>query len=222
MKGILQKADLTPDTGSLKNTPAQYDFIQNVRGYAGIISKRNGIRNISSVPVGVMGIYDIYRDGDPTSPDRILVLDGAGNLWVYQWSEFTSIVSGFQYVIGQGGSLLQQSPNGTWWSIYPVADNRKFAVKEMAAPATTRTTDLVIHQDELFGSIDGSTTWRFGIDNSFPPNAIASQEYGPMLADTTFSTLAFTSAVGLVFELDTLVRYRVGVANDSAITITEL
>lgn len=222
MKGLLQRCDLTPDTGSLKNNAGQYDFIQNVRGYGNLITKRQGVRNVGSVPLGVMGIFDLYRDGDPTSPDKVGIIDGVDTLWIYDWSELTAAAAGFQYLIADGGTFLQQSPNGTWWQIYPVTTGPRLEVKEVAAPSSTRSTDLVVHQGDLFGSLDGSTTWRFFIDNSYPPNACALQQYGPMLADTTFSTLAFTSAVGLVFELDTLIRYRIGVANDAALTITEV
>ena len=215
MKGILQRADLTPDTGSLKNTPGQYDFLQNVRGYGGIIAKRNGIRNITALDGGIMGIFDIYRDGDPTSPDKILVVDGEGNFQIYAWTEFTTV---FNYTVADGGTFAQQSADLNWWSIAPGTNS--ITVTGIAAPATTRATDLVVGQGEIFGSVDGSTTWRYFVANQYPPVANAIQEYGAVSSDTVFSTLAFTSAVGLVFEVDTLERYRVGVNNAGELTIT--
>jgi len=217
MKGLLQRCDLTPDTGSLKNTSGQYDFLQNVRGFGGLIAKRNGILNIDELDAGVMGIFDMYRDGDPTSPDKVLVVDGDGDFQVYDWTELTTV---FNYVISDGGTYYQQSADNSWWQIYPDSGTGQLVVAGVAAPTSTRSTDLIVAQGEIFGSVDGTTTWRFFVENTYPPVANAVQEYGAVSADATFSSIAFTKAVGLVFELDTLERYRVGVDNAGALTLT--
>lgn len=217
MKGLLQRCDLTPDTGSLKNQVGQYDFLQNVRGFGGLIAKRNGVKTIDELDAGVMGIFDMYRDGDPASPDKVLVVDGDGDFQVYDWTEFTTV---FTYVISDGGTYYQQSSDDAWWQIYPSTGTGQLVVEGVAAPASTRSTDLVVAQGEIFGSIDGTTTWRFYIENEYPPVANAVQEYGVVSADATFSSLAFTKACGLVFQLDTLERYRVGVDTAGALTLT--
>ncbi len=217
-KTILQQFTATPDTGSLKNTLAQYDFLQNIQGRTGLGRKRNGVQWRADLDSGCMGIFDLYNDGDPTSLDRVAVITGDGDMEIFRLSELLSM---FTYAIDTGGAFYQQSADNSWWQIAPDSTTGLLSVTGVAAPSSTRSTDLVVEQGHLFGFEDASGIWRMYVNNEYPPSiAPATERHATTSIVTTYTSIAFTKSVGVVFELDTLDRYRLGVDNAGALTIT--
>lgn len=86
-KQVQAGAQLSTDTGELKGAETGFDFLQNVSGFGSHIAKRKAVTHKVTVPSGIMGIFDLLNDGDPKSPDKILVIGAAGIWYTYNWSE---------------------------------------------------------------------------------------------------------------------------------------
>lgn len=86
-KALLKGFETTPDTGMLKNATDEYDFLQNVRGWGGLGSKRRGIQYKQTLTAGCLGLFDLSNNGDPRLSTFCIAIDANGNITTY---DFTS------------------------------------------------------------------------------------------------------------------------------------
>jgi hypothetical protein len=203
-----------PDMGFLKRNDGQYGNLQNVRGWGKLGTKRQGVDTRDTLDYGVMGIFDAFRDGDPTSPNKLFVITQDGSMIVY---DPTELLTTFDWVL-DSVSLYLQSPDLTWWAGIPDSGGT-LNWTASAAPASSQATDFVVAQSQIFGFKDSTGIWRM----SCPASILTIQRYGPTSALTTFSTpLAITTAAGIVFQDSSLNFFKVTIDNSGITTITAI
>lgn len=210
-------ANLESDVGHLKGDPRAWDNLQNIRGWGNFIAKRQGIQNSVSSSYGTMGIFDLRNDGDPLSPDKILVVNTNGDFVLYDFSEFVVV---FDFMFNTGINLNLQAPNNTWFSVRPDEDG-EITTTFIAAPVTTISSDLLILQDEYFGFQMTSNTYRLNVNGTTGELQVSS--YGPSTATTAYSSnQSFVKTVGPVFQDEFLQRWRLSVSNIGELTLTAI
>lgn len=213
------------NVGLTKTRDGEYSVLQNVRGNFKFGSKRRGILGIDVLDNGVLGIFDLKIDGDAASPDKIAVYDGAGDIILYDPSEFNVL---FEFLFESGVYLNLQSPDLDWWEVYPDATTGILQCNGIVAPGTTISADLPVPSNALFGFQASSTKiYRLFVDveeldTEFIP-FIAIEEYSSYASTFTYSSVqAFTTGYGPVFE-DSLSRnQRLSVANGGILNIVEI
>ena len=217
MKYKLTGASASPDTGLLKKEAGEYTFLQNIRGWGGRTAKRTGVQFSASV-TNVMGIFDLQNDGDPTSLDKILVVDGDGDLVLYDYSELVTI---FDYLFSTGITLSLQSSDLNWWDITPNTTTGVISPTVVTAPASTRSTDLSISQSQTFGFIDSTGIWRLQVDSL--DGTVYTTRYATATSTNSFTTnLGFATGVGPVFQDELLTRWRLTVSTAGQLTATAI
>ncbi len=80
---ILTGFSLKPDLGRLKTQVGEYYGLQNIQGRGKAGKKRRGVKPKASFTSGVMGIFDLYNDGDPLSLNKFLVITQGGTFTLY-------------------------------------------------------------------------------------------------------------------------------------------
>lgn len=209
-----QRFHLVADTGRTKVDHGEWQYLQNVRGWGGRGRKRNGVSTVARPNSGVMGFFDIENGAG--SADKILVWLNDGSLVLYDYSELTTT---FDYLM-DGGRLMLQSPDLTWYEVLPNATTALLQTVESAAPSVTRSTDMTVGAGELFGWLGATRVLRAVMPTT---GLVSVREYALALGSQTFSTdLAFDYGSGLVLTDDRLVRRRLAVANGGLIQPIEL
>ncbi len=218
----LKQFQLDTDTGSLDLKPGEYESLQNIRGYGGLGTKRQGVQPRLTLSYGVMGMCDLKVDGDPTSPDRILVVDANGSFILYDYSEF---LASFAYLFATGIKLNLQSPDLNWWALTVNSSTGAINVTGIAAPTGALSADQSIRQDELYGFAFATGIWRLSVvATGLGTPSIQTREYALSSATTTYSTaVSFNTGYGPVFQDDTgTQRWRLSIANGGATQITSI
>lgn len=209
-KTILTEFKAVPDQGNLKRLPGEYAFTQNARGWGKRGKKRAGVQTRVTLAYGIMGIFDVKVDGDPLSPDKIMVYDNNGTITFYEFSELTSI---FDFLFDTGSSLNLQSPNLNWYNITVTAGGI-LGTTQIAAPGTTISSDLRIDQNQLLGFNKTTTFVRLYIEANF----VKTKQYNLSTPITSYTTAqAFTTGFGPVFQDANLLNFRLTVNNSGAI-----
>jgi hypothetical protein len=214
-KTILHDFSAKPDQGNLKRQAGEYAFMQNVRGWGQRGKKRQGVQTRATLEFGVMGIFDIKVDGDPLSPDKILVYDNNGSIILYDWSELISI---FDFLFDTGSELDLQSPDLNWWKV-AVDVSGAITVTGIAAPGTTISSDLFVAQNALFGFKFSTTISRLYIQ----AGTIKTGIFGPSTPVTSYTTAqSFETGFGPVFQDGNLDNFRLSVDNTGSLNSTQV
>lgn len=215
---VYSESSLSPDLGLLKRSKGEYGNLQNFRGWGKKIAKRRGIQFSQSQESGIMGIFDLRNDGDPLSPDKILVVNGDGEFVLYQYSEFITV---FNFLFATGFKLVLQSPDLTWWSVAP---NTTTGIPEsivISTPVSTISTDLEVSQSQYFGFQNTSNIYRFTVDSGTGSLQVTSFAY--TTGTVVYSqNQAFVNGVGPVFQDETLSRWRLQINNSGALITTSI
>lgn len=225
MKSVLTNFTESPDTGRLKKDNGEYSFLQNIRGFGGLGSKRFGIRTSDVLTSGIMGIFDLKIEGVAETQDKIIIITANGDVNVYDYSELIAV---FNYLIADGASLVLQSANSSWWDIDPQTGNGVLRTEGVAAPSSTRSTDLNVKQGELFGFADSTGIWGRYVQEQISVGGskmgfLRGRRYALHEATTTYSTdLAFTTGSGPVFQTSDLQRWRWSVTNQGISRLTSI
>jgi len=213
-KEILQGFSNLTDVGLLKLRDNEYPVLQNIRGFTR--AKRNGILSKAVLTSGIMGVFDLKVEGDPYSPDKILIVTRNGEFVVYEFSEISTV---FDYLFATGITLNLQSPDSNWWSVAPDASTGILIKTGISAPSTTRSTDLFIGAGQLLGFIDASGVWRIYVQDG----NIRKSRYATSTATTNYSSaLSFVTGVGPVFEDTDLERWRITINNSGNLITTSI
>jgi hypothetical protein len=217
-KQVLQQFESSPDMGDLKREPGEYQGLQNVRGWGGLGSKRRGVQSSVTLDYGVMGIFDLQNDGDPTSLDKIIVVDNNGDITSYDFSELTTI---FDYLFDTSVQLAIQSPDLNWWDITPNTTTGIVTPTVIATPSSTISTSLELSQNETLGFLDSTGVWRLSISGN--SGTITTQRYGLASSATTYTTIqAFTNGNEPIFTDQFLTRWKMSIDNSGLISTTAI
>lgn len=209
-KLILKGFTQSPDTGLLKNGINEYENLQNIRGWGDLGSKRRGVQTRVTLDTGIMGMFDLKIDSDPTSPDKIAVFTNGGDLVLYNYSE---LISSFDFMFETGITLALQSPDLNWWKL-DVSSTFPLGTTGIVAPSTTISQDLNISQNELFGFQDATGVTRVFIDDKI----IETKRYNLSTPVVSYSTVqAYTNGFGPVFQDSLLQNWRLVVDNTGAL-----
>ena len=199
--------------GLLKRAPGEWQVLQNLRGWGDRIKRRQGTRTSVTLDTGIMGIFDLAVDGDPLSPEKILVIGFDGTFNLYDFSELVSI---FDYLFSTSTLLYLQSPDLNWWDVTPDSGTGIISPEVVAAPGTTITSDLNVFQNQLFGFLDSTGVWAISVGTQGSP---VTSRYGLASGETLYtSTQAFESGFGPVFQDNLLTRWKLGINNAGALT----
>lgn len=210
----MQRFHLVADTGRTKVESGEWQYLQNVRGWGGRGRKRQGVQTVAKPTSGIMGFFDLENGAG--TPDKVVVWLNSGSLLLYDWSELTTT---FDYLM-DGGNLILQSPDLDWWQVSPDAATGLLGILGVAAPSVTRSTDLVLGQDETFGFKQTAYVWRLFVPSTGFPTV---RQYALAGGSATYTTdLAFSTGSGPVFTDEYLVRRRIEVANGGIIQTTEV
>lgn len=222
-KKVLTGFATVPDTGSIKSEPGEYESLQNYRGWGKFGAKRQGVQTCFTQAFGVMGMFDLKNDGDPTSMDKILIVDANGSITLY---DFTDFIIAFDYEIDttNGGHLVLQSPDLNWWQLEPNTSG-VLQITGSSAPGTTISTNLRILQNQYFGFLDNNNLWGMYVDAGGVTPLLKTKQYSKSLVPVTkYTTIqGFTTGFGPVLQ-DTLGQqwWRIGISNAGAITYTSI
>lgn len=214
---VFTGASTNPDSGSLKNEIGEYNGLQNIRGWGGFIAKRRGIQSSVELSSGILGIFDLYNDGDPLSPNKILVVDTNGDFVLYDYSELITI---FDYLFSNGIKLGLQSPDLNWWSVIP-NDSGELVATVISTPISTISSDLQVTQDQLFGFQMSSNVYRLSVDPTLGELKITSYNTTSGTIDYTQSQ-NFVTGVGPVFQTSDLNHFRLTINNSGELVLTVL
>lgn len=208
-KDVKVDFQLAPDTGELKHSDGEFSNLQNIRGWGKLGSKRRGIQFSTSLSGGVMGMFDLQIDGDPTSPNKILVVCTDGNFYLYDYSEFITV---FDFMFDTGFYLLLQAPDLTWWRVSINATTGIPNITGVVAPINTITQDQFIPQSQIYGFKNSSNAWRIFVGSA---GNIKTQSYATPASTVLYtSNQAFETGFGPVFQDSTFLNnWRIKVAN---------
>ena len=205
--------DVKPDLGKLKRAPSEYENLQNVRASGDRGQKREGIAPVYSFSSGVMGIWDLKTDDDPTSNNKVAIWTRDGTMTLFELSE---IISSFEYLIDTGITLYLQSPDLNWWSWAPNSSGLMVGTV-VAAPSSSQSTDFNVAVGQLFGFEDATGIWRLKTVNGF----YQTQRYALAPYTTLYSTtLSIATGAGIVFEETNLNRVRISTNNAGSLITT--
>jgi hypothetical protein len=217
-KQVLQEFDVALDMGDLKRTEGEYQWLQNVRGWGGLGSKRRGVESSVIIDSGIMGIFDMRNDGDPTSLDRILVTTHDGDIISYDFSELVTI---FDYLFAASIQLAIQSPDLNYWDITPNSSTGIISPTVIATPSSPSSTQLVLGQNDLFGFLDSTGVWRMYVSGNL--GNITTKRYGLASSATTYSTIqAFTNGNEPVFTDNFNTRWQISINNSGILSTTAI
>jgi len=203
-----------PDLGLLKTKKSEYSFLQNIRGRGGLGFKRNGLQTVATYDSSVMGIFDLSNDGDPDSPDLILVITRDGLFTTYTPSEF---ITTFTFLFS-GAQIILQSPNLTWFSVDLDSTLIPFTT-EVVAPSASQSMDMLVGTSDLLGYVDGTGTSRLYVEYGF----IKAKRYNAVTGEVIFTTdLAFNHGYGPVFMDSDLESWRLSVTNEGILSVASI
>lgn len=206
---VKQKFQIAPDTGSLKQTNGEYSNIQNIRGWGGLGSKRRGVQFSAAIGGGVMGMFDLFNDGDPTSPNKILVVGGDGIFYLFDYTEFVTV---FDFMFDIGVKLGLQSPDLNWWSIFPDSTTGILSATVISAPINTISSDLFITQNQHYGFRNSTNIWRLKVSSSF--GNLQTSSFALTQSTVLYSSIqAFVNGFGPVFQDESLNNWRMTIDN---------
>ncbi len=223
-KTVLTNFAAVPDVGELKREKGEYANLQNVRGWGGFGAKRRGVQNFPrALDSGIMGMFDLKIDGEPLSPDKILVVTQGGDYVLY---DFTELISVFDFLFDAGVALYLQSPNLGWWDITPTTGDAGGLINPLgvAAPSSSISADLSVDVNQLFGFEDSTGIWRMYVDTSNPVvPSLSTKRYSTASSITGYtSTVAFATGVGPCFQTTDLQRWRLTIDNSGILTLTSI
>lgn len=211
---VFTGAASNPDSGSLKNTSSEYNGIQNIRGWGNFIAKRRGIQNSAIIDSGIMGMFDLYNDGNPLSPNKIMVVTANGDFILFDYNE---LVIFFDYLFSPGIKLVLQSPDGNWWSVAPDEDGI-LTTTVVSTPSNILTEDLIIENNQFFGFQMSLSIYRLNVTTSGELQITSFATTGGTVVYN--QNQPFQNGVGPIFEDAAFAHWRLEIGNDGSLTAT--